>query len=148
MVLHTGVWSFDWRDSIPNLLENDTNTQTFQVPAETVDPVLATSGSEIENFDFASSNPDETSERFQALVHQFNYLEIVHIMEHRKPDLFTVTNSQFDVGQVVDMGIEWGEMTSKVTHVYLTYDAAQKCALATMACYMGQPDMIVGLVNE
>lgn len=82
------------------------------------------------------------------MVGQFNYLEIVHIMESDKSDTWVVTNSQFSTGQVVDMGIEWGEMTSQAVLFYSSLVDAQRCVLATVACYLGQPDMVIGLVNE
>lgn len=118
------------------------------VAAESSGPVLAVLGTEVKDFDLESLTPDETSERFQCLVGQFNYLEIVHYMEYDESDTWIVCNREFSTGQVFDMGIEWGDLTDTVTHVYTTYEEAQRCVLATVACYLGQPDMIVGLDNS
>lgn len=140
---HNGYTDLDWPSPFWRNIIN-----TFTVAAESSEPVLAVLGTEIKDFDLESMNPDETSERFQCLVGQFNYLEIVHYMESGKSDTWIVTNREFIIGQVIDMGIEFGDMTSQAMHVYNTCEDAQRCVLATVACYLGQPDMIVGLVNE
>lgn len=150
------MWIWDFPSSRHRRIIIDIIT----VAAETTDPELAVLGSEISEFDLESINPDETSEQFQCLAGQFNLIEIVayivynvvagRIVDNGEPRKTTwvVFNREFSVGQVIDMGIEFGEMTSQAIHAYDNENDAQRCALATVACYLGQPDMIENLVNE
>lgn len=119
------------------------------VSAESNEAVLAVLGSEVPNFDLDKMDrADETSERFQCIVNQFNLVEVVAYIVHRGKTTWVVFNREFVNGQVIDMGIEWGEQQNQVIHAYDSEDDAMKCALGTVACYIGLPNLVVDLVNE
>lgn len=119
------------------------------VAAETNEAVLAVLGTELKDFDLDKlTGYDELSERFQCLAGQLNFIEVVLYDEYKVKATWVVTNREFRNGQVVDLGIEWEEVSSRAVHAYDNESDAQRCALATVACYLGQPDMIHNLVNE